>query len=308
MGKQIFLRICDYIFVLRPLILIPAWSFYLIGAERAGEQGFYRQALFPSPAVFLSLTAILITAYLLNQIFDKQSDERNRKCPFLADGIFGVRTLIILALLAYAVASYTFRQLEGSVRIPLIAALILSLIYSLPPIRLCARPFLDLLANAVGFGGIAFVLGYGSLTNEAVRLSLPYVLLVGATFLHTTILDVAGDKETGKITTSVLIGVRISRLAAALLHACAVTISLLDGIMLPIIVTGASFPLSLYALKATGNRSSSLQVQGATLIVTLVAAYLWPVYLVLLVPLIILSRYYHRRRFGFNYPGFGSKA
>lgn len=308
MGKRIFLRICDYIFVLRPLILIPAWSFYLLGAGEAIQRDPRRHHVFPSPKVFVSLTAILITAYLLNQIFDRQSDERNRKCPFLAEGIFGIRTLIILALLAYAVASSTFRQLEGAVRFPLIAALVLSLVYSLPPIRLCARPFLDLLANAVGFGAIAFVLGYGSAVQEAVRLSLPYVLLVGATFLHTTILDEAGDRETGKITTSVLIGARASRIAAFVLHGCAVAAAIAGGTLLPTMLTGASFPLSLYALKAADNRSSSLQVQGATLIVTLGAAYLWPAYLLLLLPLVFLSRYYHRLRFGIIYPGFGDKS
>ena len=35
MTKRILLRIGDFIFVTRPLILIPAWSFYLLGA-RAG--------------------------------------------------------------------------------------------------------------------------------------------------------------------------------------------------------------------------------------------------------------------------------
>jgi 4-hydroxybenzoate polyprenyltransferase len=308
MSNRIFLRICDYIFVLRPLILIPAWSFYLIGAGEALQRDLQRRALFPTPLVFVSLTAILITAYLLNQIFDRRSDERNRKCPFLADGIFEVRTLIILALVAYAVASYTFRQTEATARLPLIIALILSLIYSLPPIRLCARPFFDLLANALGFGGIAFIAGYGPLSMETAQLSLPYVLLVAATFLHTTILDVAGDRDTGKITTTVLIGVRASRLAAFLLHACAVVAAIGSGRPLPILLTGASLPLSLYALIAAGAKSSSLQVQGATLIVTLGAAYLWPAYFALLIPLVILSRYYHRRRFGIVYPGFGSKS
>lgn len=308
MGKQLFLRICDYIFVLRPVLLIPAWSFFLLGAGEALRRNPGGRPLPPSLVVLLSLTAILITAYLLNQIFDRRSDERNRKCPFLTEGIFGVRTLVILALLAYAVASYAFRQIEGSVRLPLIAALVLSLLYSLPPIRLCARPFFDLLANAAGFGGIAFVAGYGSVSDEAVRLSLPYVLLVAATFLHTTVLDEAGDRETGKISTTVLIGARSSRIAALILHALAVAAAVLNGAPLPILVTGLSLPLSLYALAAADGRSSSLQVQGATLVVTLCAVYEWPVYLAVLLPLVLLSRYYHRRRFGIIYPGPGKRT
>ncbi|MFH1755902.1 MAG: UbiA family prenyltransferase [Candidatus Latescibacterota bacterium] len=311
MGKQVFLRICDYIFVMRPLILIPAWSFYLIGAGQALQGYPQAQHVFPAPTVLISLTAILITAYLLNQIFDRQSDEKNRKCRFLADGIFAVRTLIILALAAYAVASYTFRQIGDAQRLPLIAALILSLIYSLPPFRLCARPFVDLLANAVGFGGIAFILGHGLFPSgggESMRLAIPYVLLVGATFLHTTVLDMTGDKETGKISTTVLIGVRSSKIAAAALHVLALAFSILGGAPLPIALTAASLPLSLYALKEADVTASSLQVQGTTLIVTLGAVILWPAYLVLLLPLILLSRYYHRRRFGLIYPGFVKKS
>ncbi len=71
MSVNPLLRICDFIFVLRPLILIPAWSFYLIGAATAIETNPDYPRGFPGLTAFLSLTAILITAYLLNQIFDR---------------------------------------------------------------------------------------------------------------------------------------------------------------------------------------------------------------------------------------------
>ncbi|NIO00924.1 MAG: hypothetical protein GTO42_02085 [Candidatus Latescibacteria bacterium] len=306
MQDGTFLRICDYIFVLRPLILIPAWSLYLIGAGEAIRRSSQSAALFPSPRVFICLTAILITAYLLNQIFDRESDERNRKCFYLSQGIFGVRTLLVLSLGFYLVASFTFRRLDEPHRIPLIAALILSLTYSLPPFRLCARPFLDLLANAVGFGGIAFILGYGLFFNdlmESAQLSLPYVLLVAATFLHTTVLDVEGDRETGKISTSVRIGIGPSKLVALVLHGFAVAAAISWSTTLAIVITATTLPFTAYALKSTDRRMSSVQAQAATLIVTLGAVLLWPVYIAILLPLVILSRYYHQRRFGIIYPG-----
>ncbi len=308
MPNGLHLRICDYIFVLRPLILIPAWSFYLLGSGEAIKRDPQPRPLLPSPEAFTSLTAILITAYLLNQIFDRESGTRNNKCLFLAHGIFGVRTLLVLALLFYLLASFMFRKLGDVQRIPLLAALVVSLIYSLPPLRLCARPFLDLLANAAGFGCIAFVIGFGSfgdLSWEAVRLSLPYVSFVGATFLHTAVLDMEGDRETGKHSTAVLIGMRASVIAALLLHALAVVVSILVHNYFALALTGVSFPITLGALLAMNRRVSSFHVQALTLIVTLGAASLWPAYLVILIPLIALSRYYHRRRFGIIYPGLG---
>ena len=62
-------------------------------------------------------------------------------------------------------------------------------------------------------------------------------------------------------------------------------------------------PLTLAALPAGGTGRSSIQVQGTTALITLGAALLWPAYLLILIPLLLLSRFYHRRRFGINYPG-----
>jgi 1,4-dihydroxy-2-naphthoate octaprenyltransferase len=188
----------------------------------------------------------------------------------------------------------------------MILALVLALLYSLPPIRLCSRPFLDMLANAVGYGGIAFVLGFGGDGTHpwnAVWLSTPYVLLVAATFLHTTILDVKGDSAAGKISTSVVIGKDASLVLAAVIHAGAFVLALLTGRPLAMIVTGVSLPITVYSLYRRSAGVSSFVIQANTFIVTAAAVVLWPVYIGVVLPLILLSRFYHRKRFGISYPG-----
>ena len=299
------LRICDYVFVLRPVILIPAWSFYLLGAAHGAEVAPMTWGI-PSPVTALCLTGILVTAYLLNQIFDRESDEKNNKCLFLASGLVTVRAVVVLAVAAFLSASYAYHHVDASQRAPLLAALALALVYSLPPLRLCARPFFDLLANAVGYGGIAFVLGFGVFGPErsaAAQASLPYVFLVAATFLHTTILDFEGDLATGKKSTSVLIGMRASRRTAVVLHGVAFLLALWTGSVAAAVVTGVSFPIGLYPMWRNRTASSSFVVQTNTLIVAVAAVVFWPTFFFVVAPLTALSRFYHRRRFGITYPG-----
>jgi 1,4-dihydroxy-2-naphthoate octaprenyltransferase len=287
------------------VILIPAWAFYLIGAAEARSNASSRGA-FPSMVTALSLTAILVTAYLLNQIFDRASDEKNSKCLFLSRGVFTARTLILLAVLAFLAASYAYHETPAVARHPLELALALSFAYSLPPLRLCARPVFDLLANAIGYGGVAFVLGFGVFDPSLAKAgaaSLPYVLLVGGTFLHTTILDFAGDSETGKKSTTVVIGKRASAIAAVVLSASAFVIGAAMRNPVAALVTGVSLLVAVYPLVKRSERASAFLIQANTLVVTLAAAYFWPLILAVVVPLVALSRFYHARRFGIIYPG-----
>jgi 4-hydroxybenzoate polyprenyltransferase len=300
------LRICDFLFVLRPVILIPAWSFYLIGAAEAGRStGSWSDAV-PLAAVAVCLTAILAAAYVLNQIFDRESDERNNKCLFLSRGIFRVRTLVWMAIVSLLIAGYAFRHAVPEARPWLAAALALSLVYSLPPVRLCARPFLDLVANAVGYGMIAFVLGYGAFGSSwtpALWASVPYVFLVAATFLHTTVLDFSGDRAAGKTSTSIVIGIRASAAAAAVLHVVAFAFSLATRSGTAAAVTGVSLPVTAFPLFNRSIGASAVVVQANTLVVTAAAVLHWPAYIAVVAPLVVLSRFYHRRRFGIIYPG-----
>lgn len=292
--------------MLRPLILIPAWSFYLVGAAQGRGGGFAAYIGIPGGAPLLSLTALLVSAYLLNQIFDLESDARNDKLFYLSRGIFRVRTLVIMAGIFFVVASLAFQEVGGNLRLPLVLALVLSLLYSLPPIRLCARPFLDMLANAFGYGGIAYVIGFGVFDMSAAGAwthAAPFVMLVAATFIHTTILDVEGDRASGKISTAVFLGERAANILAAALHTLGVGVAIFTGDIIAMVVTGATLPFTLVALFKRTRSASAMQIQGATLVTTGVAIVFWPVYAIVVAPLIVLSRVYYRLRFGITYPG-----
>lgn len=302
MIRQVLITACDLVFATRPLILIPAWSFYLLGAAATPDATYG----LPSPTTLLSLTAILAMAYLLNQVFDRVSDERNDKCFFLARGIFRVRTFVLLAFVLFAAGSAAYHRAPSNHHGALLAALVLSLIYSLPPIRLCSRPVLDAVANAVGYGGIAWLLGYlagGGEAGEGWRPALPYVFLVASVFLHTTLLDEEGDRMAGKQSTAVWLGtVRTARLAL-LLHGVALLAAILYGNATAVWVNALAMPASVFAWRRRQRAASSIAVQGATIIVTAAAMWHWPAYAVVVIPLLWAARVYYYRRFGIRYPG-----
>ncbi|MCK5407916.1 MAG: hypothetical protein KAJ37_10690, partial [Candidatus Krumholzibacteria bacterium] len=204
-------------------------------------------------------------------------------------------------------AAYAFQGVVTPIqRWTLLLALVVSLLYSLPPIRLCARPFLDMLANAVGYGGGAFAIGFGAYQSsaaEAITNTIPYVLLVASTFLHTTILDVEGDKASDKISTTVVIGERRSANLAAFFHLLAILAAFATANFIALIITGLSLPAAIYALKTGTRPASATLIQVNTLVVAAVAIFFWPVFGAILVPLVLLARFYYRRRFGIIYPG-----
>ncbi|HEU4929505.1 MAG TPA: UbiA family prenyltransferase [Candidatus Krumholzibacteria bacterium] len=312
-------------FVLRPLIMVPAWSFYALGVHLPPvptQVELFSVIVQPG---FWCLTALLASAYVVNQIFDQESDRLNGKGLFLTHGVFRTRTMIAIALVCFLGASWLFQKVEGAQRIPLLAAMLLALAYSLPPLRLCARPGFDLVANAIGYGGLAFAAGAGGVSDYALQAFIdayPWMLLVGATFLHTTILDVDGDAAAGKRTTTVAIGVMRSAALATVFSAAAFAVILYrylekSGSWAAMIVAGAALGVVAVAnvviVRAEKGdiarrpglraRSSSRAVQAITALIALWACVRDPMLLALIVPLIAAARYYYRARFFIRYPG-----
>ncbi len=69
----------DYVFLLRPMILIPVWTFFLLGAWHGSKAA---GSPLPAPALLFGLaifSCVVGAAYIVNQISDRSTDRETGK-------------------------------------------------------------------------------------------------------------------------------------------------------------------------------------------------------------------------------------
>ncbi len=302
------MRLLDFFFALRPLVLVPAWSFFILGQDlvRSHPAGDAARLTLPEgfPALrFLLMSAVLAAVHLINQIADAETDRLNAKGFFLQHGIFTARTYAIVATLLLA-AGLAFAAAADEAPLRLAAATALGIAYSLPPWRLSSRPGLDVAANAIGYGALATWLGAGALHATdlwATRLGAS-MLAVAAVFLHTTLLDVEGDRRTGKRTAAVAWGVQRARILASL---CAVAAAVLAAFATAPVLLGACGALAILTVASNlapqAVKSQSVSV-GGTMLFALAAGLRAPIFAGGLLMLVAITRVYYAKRFALAYP------
>ena len=130
----------DFIFLLRPMILIPVWTFYLLGAWHAG-----RLSGAPIPRVqffvgLASFTALLGAVYIINQIADRETDRINGKLFLVSHGIVRLRSAWIeAAALVVSAFALSLLLMPEAVTLLLLAGLGLGIAYSGEPVRFIAN-------------------------------------------------------------------------------------------------------------------------------------------------------------------------
>jgi len=231
--------VADCVFALRPLLWIPAVALFEAGRSsglslgaRARPTSLADAFAAGAPldgavrAELLALLALLGAVHLANAARDRDTDLLNRKGRLTAWGLVGRARLmglgagcllagLVLALRSAPVALWVLG-----------AAAVLGAAYVVPGIELKRRAGLDLTANAIGYGGVAFLLGasargggglsHGTAMGWALAMA-PYVLGVASIALCTMAADRAGDEAVGFRTTAVVLGEARARwLAAAL--------------------------------------------------------------------------------------------
>ncbi|MBD3398708.1 MAG: hypothetical protein GF399_00050 [Candidatus Coatesbacteria bacterium] len=311
LGLPRWFALLDYFFLLRPMILIPVWLFLLLGHYHGLQSaGVYRwtEQLLPDLDLligFVAYTLLVGGIYVNNQLNDAETDRRNRKLFLVCDGYISRRAAwtyqIILQALALASALY-FADWDYLWIVA--ASIALGFAYNTPPVKLKGKPLLDIAANAFGNGFFNVAIGYvivHEFQPDFWLTALPYMLAVGAVFALTTVVDIAGDRESGERTTAVTCGPALTRWLALTLQAGSVTAALLR-LNRPALVAGVVC-LPLFVVALWGKRKHvKLAYQGTTLLYAVAAGVLHPWFLLFLGLVICLTRYYYRKKFRLKYP------
>jgi chlorophyll synthase len=301
-------KLADIGFLARPALLCASCTFFFAGVVAAGDL-FKRPSWLLLPLTvlpnFILFVLVVAAAFVINQIFDVESDRANRKAFILPSGII-TRSESLAFLCGVTIFAVVLSLRAGPLERYLVwAGLALGFAYSVPPIRLKARPIADLVSNVAGFGIIGFGLGWlaagGSTAGLALH-SLPYVLAMAAIFLNTCIPDEVGDRMAGDRTSCVVFGARAVSRAALVLLFGGVAVSVSVGDSLCALATFASIPATIAVAVEPDSRNSVVASQFAARLLFVLISIRSPVLAVLGVASYVGSKIYYARRLGLDYP------
>jgi len=271
-------KIIDFIFAARPMLLLPVWSLYLIADNfYFGSDSFDRYDFI----VLAGLTFLVAGAYYINQIYDYQSDLINKKLGFLQTGKISRNEMTIMYIVLSAISIATGFILNWFLGTIFSLIFILGYIYSAPPLRLKDRPLSGLLANSIAYGVL-------------VPLSLPGFAEV--------IPDREGDQRSGKQTLAVILSDRSLIMVAIVFLVFSLLLAREMNHLFLIVISSVSLLLYAITLFSPKKDSVLLACKFPILLMSLLAGYYYPGYLVFLLALLIFTRLYYKKRFGILYP------
>ncbi|MGH8015012.1 MAG: UbiA family prenyltransferase [Candidatus Zixiibacteriota bacterium] len=300
------MKFLDYVFAARPMLHLPIWSIYLVALHyhhQLSGGGFGPGNL----AVIGGLSLLAAGAYYLNQIFDIGSDAANQKLGFLQSGLVSIKKLLKL-LLILSVLAIAFAVLYSKVIFFIFIQLFgLGVMYSAPPLRLKDRAVSGLLANAYSFGFLISISVMPNINQHNAGLlgwDNPFYFFLAVMGLHilTTLTDVEGDRAVGKKTIAVVLPRSIVVLLALFAFSAAGLVAFNTGIQLLVVIAAIAAIVTLVSLFRTDTKIIKLASKLPITLLTLLAGYFYPFYLLFVVATVLATRAYYKRRFNLKYP------
>ncbi|UCD63550.1 MAG: UbiA family prenyltransferase [Candidatus Zixiibacteriota bacterium] len=288
------------------MLHLPLWSIYLVSLHyhlKLSGESFQWQDL----VILAGTTLLAAAAYYINQVYDVGTDRVNRKLGFLQGNFVSVGGLTALYI-ALSVAAVAVVAMLSPVTLGIfLAAFVLGYFYSTPPLKLKDRPVAGLVVNAVGIGFMVPVLVMPDASVHNIGLlgwdnPLYFMLAVGSIYLLTTLPDREGDAAAGKRTAAVVLPRMFVLLGALILILLAAYTARRSGHELLSYLALASSALILVNLML---RKAALELAAAKipiLLLTALAGYFFPLYLLIIVAIIFAGRIYYKKRFGVIYP------
>ncbi len=313
---KFILRGFDILFLSRPVVLIPVWGFSIFGYWRGISYGKpfdirmlwgreYISALFYMIIFSLSVGTI----YVLNQIADYKVDSENDGFPLLVKGNIQIKTAYLYSMLL-AITSIVVPLITGYwiLSIFSIIAIVIGVLYSFKPFYFSGRPFTDFITNAIGFGLIAFGVGWylvpeGRIGDAIfVGAALPYFLMMCSGSICSTLPDYPGDKANKKNTTAVVFGIRIALIIAIIFDIAAVAYAYIVKDVIAFLCASVAFPIYiLYSMiKSRMLMEATYKVRGG--VGMLLAGVIYPVFILFAGITFAGTWVYFRLRHNVSYP------
>lgn len=311
--KQL-LTFIDMLMATRPVLLIPVWGFTLLGVRAAVQSPIL--SIFPAnnapqgtTLCYTLLFSLSVAAvYVLNQLTDIEADKKNGGLPLIASGIVTPLQATVIMILA-ALVSVVVPLITGKPTIALLSAasLVIGYFYCVKPFRFSGRPVLDFLSNAAGYGMVAFGAGWvlagkPLFTMQFIQAALPYVLLMCAGSISSTLPDIKGDREDAKFTTAVVMGAMKAHTVAfaCLLAALASSIFIHDTIALVCAAVSLPFYAALYVKQNSFFEEATYKIGGGFCMIP-ACVYMWQFMLAALLT-VAGTWVYFRMRHHCSYP------
>jgi len=311
-----FLRVLDILFLARPAVLISVWGFSIFGYwcgcrlsntfEISILLGKKHIAAFGGMALFsLSVGAV----FVFNQIADLDVDAKNEGFPLLVRSGIDRRTAALYALILSCIAIFIPLVMgDSTLALFSFASIVLGILYSFKPAYLSGRPFTDFLANAVGYGVIAFGVGWylspekDILAKAFTRAALPYFLLMCGGSISSTLPDVSGDRAGGKRTTAVVLGIIPAHCLTIVLIIAGGMLAFLDRDLLALIIAVEFLVVDIlyFIVRSRKLMEATYKVTGG--IAMALAGAIYPLLIPAGLAVFIGTWLYFRFRFGISYP------
>ncbi|MEK7727857.1 MAG: UbiA family prenyltransferase [candidate division KSB1 bacterium] len=311
-----FVKIFDYVFVLRPTLFFPVWTVYAAGyfayhrfapsGTNGATQGMSEDAIL----LLFFLTLLMGSGYILNQLCDVETDARNNKLFLIAQRhvppFAAWSEMILLLVLGLAVA---WQHSLAMGLLFLAIYLVTGIFYNVAPFRMKDRPLLGVFANAAG-ALLIFAAGWWSMQADWEKVALhalPYMLAVAAVYLYTTLLDLEGDAAENKITFGVKYGWRATVITGCAMEFVAAIIAYVvnDPIILIPSLLAAPFFLMAVIKQRRSDIARAIKLPIAFLALA-ICFKVWQ-YLLLLSFVFYFSKWYYHHRFGLKYPSLSAE-
>ena len=307
-----FVKFFDYFFVLRPTLFFPVWTVYLANyhPNSAFEGATLQTAEAFNPVIIgVLLTMLMGSTFIINQIKDVVSDQKNKKLFIIADGYIKRNKAIVEAVALFLLSLIIAFSLDYKIGLIFCCIFFVTgILYNLKPFEWKDKPFFGIVANFLGGITVACAgcISSGVSDWKFLVTAIPYGLGLLAVYFLTTLADIEGDAEAGKITIGVKYGFSITIFLALIFEILTVAMSfyLKDYVLF----FPALLSLPLFVTTAiTQKLDDALRTIKFSVLFTSIAVCIkFPYYLVLIVFLFYFSKWYYKNRFNLDYPKFAA--